>query len=168
MSNNCILFELPVSWILNSFSLSLSALLKLNWAKSRCTVYCWECTQNALAWGKVGGSKGEEKMCGYQNEARSRIIFAVEKQQVLYIVFVYVCVRTCVCPGEWTCACMCMSVALLIQHTTGMCHIVTSFVASLIPPYFSTLSHQRRNFRKKVTEHKNLCFIQLLFKKFLF
>ena len=45
-------------------------------------------------------------------------------------------------------------VALLIQHENRMRHIVTSFVASLAPPYFSTLSHKRRDFRKQVTEHK--------------
>ena len=43
-----------------------------------------------------------------------------------------------------------MRAALLIQHATRMRHIVTSFVAPLAPPYFSTLSH----FREKVTEHK--------------
>ena len=41
-------------------------------------------------------------------------------------------------------------VALLIQHATRMCHIVTSFVAPLAPPYFSTLSHKRHDFRKKI------------------
>jgi hypothetical protein len=45
-------------------------------------------------------------------------------------------------------------VALLIQHATHMRHIVTSFVAPLAPPCFSTLSHKRRDFRKKVIEHK--------------
>jgi hypothetical protein len=33
-------------------------------------------------------------------------------------------------------------------------HIVTSFVAPLAEPYFSTLSHKRRNFRRKTIEHK--------------
>ena len=45
-------------------------------------------------------------------------------------------------------------VALLIQHVTRMRHIVTSFVASLAPPNFSTLPHKRHDFRKNVTEHK--------------
>jgi hypothetical protein len=34
-----------------------------------------------------------------------------------------------------------MHVALLVQHETRMRHIVTSFMAPLVPPYFSTLSH---------------------------
>jgi hypothetical protein len=40
-------------------------------------------------------------------------------------------------------------VALLIRHATRMRHIVSSFVASLAPSYFSTLSHKRHDFRKK-------------------
>jgi hypothetical protein len=48
----------------------------------------------------------------------------------------------------------CVRAVLLIQHSTRMRHIVTLFVASLAPPYFSTLSHKRRDFREKVTEHK--------------
>jgi hypothetical protein len=35
-----------------------------------------------------------------------------------------------------------------------MPHIVTSSVASLAPPYFSTLSHKRYDFREIVTEYK--------------
>jgi hypothetical protein len=48
---------------------------------------------------------------------------------------------------------MCVS-ALLIQHATDMLHIVISFVAPRSPPNFSTLSHKRCDFRKKVIEHK--------------
>jgi hypothetical protein len=44
--------------------------------------------------------------------------------------------------------------ALRIQHAIRMRHIVTSFVTPLAPQYFSTLSHKRHDFRKKVTEHK--------------
>ena len=39
----------------------------------------------------------------------------------------------------------CVSVALFIQH--AMRHIIFIFVASLVLPYFSTLSHRRENFR---------------------
>ena len=45
-------------------------------------------------------------------------------------------------------------VALLIHHATRMRHIVTSFVAPLALPYFSTLSHKRHDFRKNNIEHK--------------
>jgi hypothetical protein len=45
-------------------------------------------------------------------------------------------------------------VAMLIQHATRMRHIVTSFVAVLAPPYFSTLSHKRQDLREKGNEHK--------------
>ena len=54
----------------------------------------------------------------------------------------------------WEFACACVHVALLIQHATRMRHVVTPSVASLAPLYFSTLSHKRCDFRKKVIEHK--------------
>jgi hypothetical protein len=38
--------------------------------------------------------------------------------------------------------------ALFIQYATRMRHIVMSFVAPLAPPYFSTSSHKRHDFRK--------------------
>ena len=45
-------------------------------------------------------------------------------------------------------------VALLIQHTTRIRHVVTSSVAPLAPTYLSALSHKRREFRKNVTAYK--------------
>jgi hypothetical protein len=45
-------------------------------------------------------------------------------------------------------------VALLIQHATLKRHVVTSLVAPLSPPYFSTLSHKRCDFWKRYIEHK--------------
>ena len=47
-----------------------------------------------------------------------------------------------------------MHVAVLVQHATRMRHIVTSFVASLALPHFSTFSHRRHDFREKVVEHE--------------
>jgi hypothetical protein len=45
-------------------------------------------------------------------------------------------------------------IVLLIQLETRMRHTVTSFLISLTPPNFSTVSHKRREFRKEVIEYK--------------
>ena len=79
-------------------------------------------------------------------------IVAVEKKEVLHVCVFLHAARGC--PG----ACMCVRVALLSLHATRMRHIV-SFVASLAPPHFSTLSHKRHDFRKNVTEYKICAFI---------
>jgi hypothetical protein len=76
--------------------------------------------------------------------ARSRTIVAVQKPFVFHIFFVY--------------ASACLWVALLIQHAARVRHIVTSFVAPLVSPYFSTLSHKRHDFRKKRYWTYNVCF----------
>jgi hypothetical protein len=88
----------------------------------------------------------------------------------------YMCVCVCVrarsrtwervgCPGEWACSCACARVALLIQYAMCMRHIMKCFVAFLAPPHFSTLSHGRRDFRKKISEHKTC--VLILSKAFL-
>jgi hypothetical protein len=56
------------------------------------------------------------------------------------------------CPRAWACARA--RVALLNQQATHMSHILLSLMASLAPPYFSTLSQKRNDFQKKVTENK--------------
>ena len=45
-----------------------------------------------------------------------------------------------------------VSIAVVIQHAMHIYHITVPPVASLIVPYFSTLSHKRHNFRKKKKE----------------
>jgi hypothetical protein len=80
---------------------------------------------------------------------------------------------SCVCarayPGAWTFACAWVHVALLIQHATSIRRIMTSFVAPLAPPYFSSLSLKRHNFIKNVFNLKCVFWfsLQVLFEHFL-
>jgi hypothetical protein len=53
----------------------------------------------------------------------------------------------------------CVYTALVIQHAKRTRHIILSFMASLAPPYFSTLSHKRHDSRGKK---------QLFSKKYMF
>ena len=58
-------------------------------------------------------------------------------------------VRACTQARGRVLARACVHVTLLIQHATYMRHILMSFVAPEAPPYVSTLSHTRHDFRKK-------------------
>ena len=64
-------------------------------------------------------------------------IIAVEKQKLLYILYVSECVSVCVC------------VALVIQHKKSMRCIIESFVACPALIIFSTLSHKQERFSEK-------------------
>ena len=48
----------------------------------------------------------------------------------------------------------CVSIALVSQHVTRMRRVMLLSVAYPALTYFSTLSHTRHDFRKKVIEHK--------------
>ena len=69
------------------------------------------------------------------------------------------CVRAPGCVGLCRGLRACMRVALLIQHATRMRNIVTSFVAFMVPPYFSTLSYKRHDFQKEGIDLKTCVLI---------
>ena len=82
----------------------------------------------------------------HNTQPRSRNHCCVEKQYVLHIL-------ACACGGVRVRA----RVALLVQHAKRTRRIIVSSVhlwPLWPPPYFSTLSHKRHDFRKKGIEHK--------------
>jgi hypothetical protein len=55
------------------------------------------------------------------------------------------------------CTDMSVFIALVIQHAMRMRHFFLSMACPAVQN-FSTLSHKWHDFRKKVTEHENVCF----------
>ena len=103
------------------------------------------------------GITQQYKQCTYNVTMRRdhETIVAVEKKQVLQVYIglcVHACayVRACGYVGEWAYACAYVHMALLIKHAALMRHIVTSFVGLRSPLHFSTLPHERYDFRKKL------------------
>jgi len=56
--------------------------------------------------------------------------------------------------------CVCVCVALVIQHAMRKCHCVMSSVDGSTLVYFATLSHKQYAFKNKVTEHNYVSTIQ--------
>ena len=50
--------------------------------------------------------------------------------------------------------CVCVCVALVIQHVSSMRRITLSPLVCLVSSYFGTLSHKRHDLLKKVVKHK--------------
>jgi hypothetical protein len=69
-----------------------------------------------------------------------------------YHIFVCVCVLACV--GARERGPLHARVVLLNKHAACMRHTVTSFMAPLAPPHFSTLSHKRHDFRETLLNIK--------------
>jgi hypothetical protein len=97
----------------------------------------------------------QARQCMYNVKLRRVRESLLQWKSNKYYLLVCVCVRACVR------ACVHLSnrargrvhahkhVALIIQHAKRIRHIVTSFVASSSPPYYSALSHKWCDFRKK-------------------
>ena len=99
--------------------------------------------------------KEQKRHCTYNLISRRvhETIVAVEKQDILHI-----CVRLCEGARAWIAARgvsvgVCVRVCSL-TYPACKAHATLLSVASLVPPYFSTLSHKRHVCRKKVVERK--------------
>ena len=80
----------------------------------------------------------------YVNSMRVGVtIFAVQNQEVLRVLTVYMC--------KYMCVCLCVCVVLSAQHSKRMRHVISSSMSCLVLPYFfpPTLSHKRHDFRRK-------------------
>jgi hypothetical protein len=90
---------------------------------------------------------------------RNQLQWKINQYHIFLCVRALECGRECgcvrICPSKWAPVCACACVALLVQLATRMRHIMLSFLfSSLAPPYVSTFSHKRHDFRKNVTAHQ--------------
>jgi hypothetical protein len=91
----------------------------------------------------------QDRQCTYNVTLRQvRESFLPWKSNKYYI---------CVCVRAGACACARVHVALRVPHATRTRHIVTSFLAPQDQPHISTLSHKRRDFRKKKIVERKMC-----------
>jgi hypothetical protein len=67
----------------------------------------------------------QDRQCTYNVTLRCTLELLLPWKSNKYYVFVWVCLHMCGCRSAWVCACVCIHVALLIQHATRMHHIVT-------------------------------------------
>jgi len=74
-------------------------------------------------------------------------------------------VRNQCCNGENNYYVFWMSVELFAQHTKRMPHILLSPMACQAMPYFSTLSHKRHDFQKKIFSIKYVLIFSRTFVK---
>jgi hypothetical protein len=86
------------------------------------------------------------RQCTYDVTSR-RVRDHCCRVKAINITYLCACVRACAWRA-WVCACLCLHVALLIQHATCMRYVLTSFLAP-VAPFFSTLSYKWHDFRKK-------------------
>ena len=96
-----------------------------------------------IATAECGDKTKQDRQCTYNVTLRRVCEQKLPWKSNTYCIFVCVNLRA----RRRVHARPCVRVALIIQHSIHMRHIVTSFVAPLAPPNFSTLSHKRRDYR---------------------